>query len=177
MIASSPSRATVAPCSAGDRPLDVRGERDERMEGPDVAAGGQRRRQHLGPEQAAGVDERLAAVEAHRLRRRPAIASSGTARMASSTSSRMAAGSAKARAPGTRLAEPLPPAGVAAGDGRDRPAGPADGDAEGGADRARRPTIPTVGAPSVACLCGCGSEWEWISSPWRCRPGPPGANA
>ena len=64
------------------------------------------------------------------------MASSGTARMISSTSSRMRLRLGEGPADVDQRAEPLAPAGVAAGDRVDRPAGPRQRDAERGPDRA-----------------------------------------
>ena len=52
-----------------DRPLRV-GEGDERVERPDLRAGGHGRFEDLGAERPAGVDHRLAAVQPERLRQR-----------------------------------------------------------------------------------------------------------
>ena len=53
----------------GDGPFGV-GERDERMERPDLGPGRHRRREHLGAERAARVDDRLAAVQPEARRQR-----------------------------------------------------------------------------------------------------------
>ena len=92
----------------------------------------------------------------------PAMASSGTARMTSSTSSRIAVASANARVPPTSRPEPLAPAGVPAGDRRDRPAGPAQGHAEGRPDRARADD-PDAAAAGRARRGRCG--WRWSCGP------------
>ena len=64
------------------------------------------------------------------------IASSGTARMISSTSSTSGVGVGERPDAGDERPEPVAPAGVAARDRVDRPAGPVEGDAEGRPDRA-----------------------------------------
>ncbi|HEY8817947.1 MAG TPA: hypothetical protein VIM25_03920, partial [Candidatus Limnocylindrales bacterium] len=53
------------PMERGDRALSV-GEGDERMEGPDLGAGGHRRSEDLGAERAAGMDHGLPAVHPER---------------------------------------------------------------------------------------------------------------
>ena len=60
---SSPSIAIVAPVERRERPVEV-GERDQRVERAGLRSGPERRRQHLRAEQSAGVDERLAGVQA-----------------------------------------------------------------------------------------------------------------
>ena len=71
------------------------------------------------------------------LRASGSIASSGTARMISSTSSTRACASANGPRALDEPSEPRAAVGIAARDRVDRPAGPAEGQAERGADRAR----------------------------------------
>ena len=113
------------------------GEGDQRVERADLGPGGHGRGEDLGPERAAGVDHRLAAVHPERAGQRRRSASSGTARMISSTSSRIGSGSAKTRSTSTSERNRSRRAGVTAGDGVDRPAGTTQGDAERGPDGAR----------------------------------------
>ena len=99
------------------------------------------------------------------------MASSGTARMISSTSSRRACGLGERARAGDERPEPLAAAGVAAGDGVDRPAGPAQGDAERRPDGARADDPDDGGSPGSACWCGWAWSSGWTSSPWRWWPG------
>ena len=88
-----------------------------------------------------------------------------------------ACGSAKARAPSTSAAEPLAPARVAAGDRVDRPAGPGQGDAEGGPDRARPDDPDDRRLARARSAGGVGVVARVDSSPWRWMPGGTGSRS
>ena len=119
-----------------DRALNVRGERDERMEGSDLAPGGEGGLEDLGAEQAAGVNHGLAAVEAHRIHdRRDSVVRHGKDHQLHFVEDRgRLHESVGVRDEG---AETIAPARIAAGDGGHRPARPADRHSQGGPDGSR----------------------------------------
>ncbi len=112
-----------------NRALHIGSERDERMEGPDMAARGQRRTEHLRTEQAAGVDHCLSAEEAQGFdNSADRVVGHGEDDQLGfvDDGARFDEGSRG----GDKAGEPISVSGVAAGNGGDRPAGPAYGEAE-----------------------------------------------
>jgi hypothetical protein len=119
----------------GDRPFRV-GERDQRMEGPDLRAGRHRRGEDLGAERSAGVDHRLPAVHPEGAgERRHGIIWDRQDDQLDLVEDRLRVG----EDPGDvdQRAKALAPFRVATGDRVDGPAGARQRDAEGGPDRAR----------------------------------------
>ena len=95
------------------------------MEGPNVASGTARGLQHLRPEQAAGMNESLAAVKAHL----PGDGRDGVVGHGQNHELRRLEHGRRldeGASAGDKETESLPTAGVTAGHGRDRPTGPAD---------------------------------------------------
>ena len=132
------------------------------MERADLRAGGHRRCEDLGPERAAGVDHRLAAVHPERRRPAGAIASSGTARMISSTSSRIGSGSAKTRVTSTseRNRSRRPASRLATAWIGQPPRLRATPSA---VPTAPAPTIPMIGgSPGLGVACGWAWSLGWV---------------
>ncbi len=119
----------------GDRPFRV-GEGDEWVERPDLRAGGHRRVEHLRPEGAARMDHRLAAVHPDLVgQRRDRIVGDGQDDELDLLDEGLCLGERACPVDGAR--EPGSPRRIATGHGLDRPARPAETDAQGDADRAR----------------------------------------
>ena len=136
------------PMERGDRPFRV-GEGHERVERTDLRAGRHRRLQDLRPERTARVDHRLAAVHADAGRqRRDHVVGHGEDDQLDLLDEGLRLGE-RAR-PLDEAREAFPAAGVAAGDGVDRPAGPAQGEPE------RRPDRTRAHDPGVWRLAGYG---------------------
>ena len=122
------------PVERGDRPLHVR-EGDQRMERADLRPGGHRRGEDLGPERAAGVDHRLAAVHPQRGgQRADDVVGDGEHDQLDLIEDRLRVGEDAGDV--DERAEPLAPSGIPAGDRVDRPAAAGQGDRERGPDRA-----------------------------------------
>ena len=180
---ASPSSATVAPgraARARSRSANATSGWKLPSEVPAAIAGCE----HARRQGAAGVDERLAAVQrqaARRCRRRRRRARSGrSGRPSSSTALRLGEG---ARA-GHQRRETSPALLVAAGDGGDRPAGAREGDGERRPDVARadegdaRPAVvrvvlmrrgrarrAVVGAALPVVACSRSAIWSAVGQP------------
>ena len=158
------------PAERRERPVEVR-ERDERVEGARLRPGGQRRLEHLGTQQPAGVDDGLAGVQPQRgrratRRRRPGRPGRRAPRRPpgrrpprNPVHRAPATGSARAaQGPAMRPPEPASPPGEAPrpGPGRRRPR-----------RRCRWPVAPRGRRPRAG--------WAWSlacsRSPWRWVPG------
>ena len=141
------------PVERGDRPLGV-GEGDQRMERPDLGAGGHRRGEDLGAERAAGMDHRLPAVHPERGgERRDGVIGDGQDDELDLVEDRF--GVREDAADLDQRTEPLAPTGVAAGDRVDRPAAAAERDTEG------RPDGPGPDDPDDRRLAGAGMDVGW----------------
>ena len=129
------SIATVAPWSAATA-RSVSAKATSGWNAPTWVPAAMRRREDLGVERAAGVDHRLPAVHPDRPgERRDGVVGDGDDDQLDLLDEGLRLGE---RADAVDLrAEPLAAGRVAAGDRLDRPAGPAQGDPEGGPDRAR----------------------------------------
>ena len=131
---SSPSIATVAPWSAAIA-RSVSANATSGWNAPTCVPAAIAGSEHLGSERAARVDHRLAAVH-------PDLAGERLDRVVrhgqDDQLDLLDEGLRLGERPGARrpAREPRPPAGVAAGDRMDRPAGPAEGEPERGPDRA-----------------------------------------
>ena len=173
---SSPSIAIVAPCSAASaRSRSANATRG--WNAPGLGAGGHRRREHLGAQQPAGMDDRLTRVQPQVPGElRDGVVRHGQDDQLDVVDERGGLG----ERPHVRhvLAEPAPAAGIPRGNGADRPAGARQRDAQREARRSRPPRSPSPGArPGSEWACG----WTWSlacsRSPCRWWPGVAGSRS
>ena len=159
----------------GDRPFRV-GEGDQRMEPADLGPGGHRRLQDLGAQGAAGVDHGLAAVHPDPPRHRlDGVVGDGQDDELDLLDEGLRLGEGPDALDQAR--EPLAATDVAAGDGMDRPAGTAQGDAEGGPDRARPDDARVRRLARQRVVMGMRVVGRRVSSPCGWWPGGTGSRS
>ena len=148
------------PVERRDRALRV-GERDERVERPELRAGRAGRLEHLRAEHARGVDQRLAAVQAQLAGEAlDGVVRHGEDDQLDLVEDRRRLG--EGAGAGHEATEPLAPRGVPRGDRDDRPAGPVQRRPERRARRRPAPTIPIerrlagLGVPVRMGVAGLG---------------------
>ena len=153
------------------------GERDQRMERPDLGAGRHGRGEDLGPERTAGVDHRLAAVHPERPgERRDRVVGHGQDDQLDLIEDRLRIGEDAADV--DQRAEPLAPA----RDPGSPPRGPASrlelSATPSAVPTAPAPTIPMTGvSPGSEWTCGWAWSLGWVASPWRWKPGGVGSRS